>query len=155
MTKPYQVTHAAGAENATLVLHRLLFQPIESIASEQLYVSLPRGRVVQLARESITLAAFSTASTRTYFGRFPAAYYQRWTSVRTVIARAHVTGSGRIRAYASDDLDRERIVGVADIDSGNRQVDVEIELTLDNIVRENAANRKTTKLIPPRGSTKL
>lgn len=134
MSKSSQDARAVRSEDATLTLHRLLFQPLESIASEQLYVSLPRGRVVQLARESITLAAFSTASTRTYFGRFPAAYYQRWTSVRTVIARANVTGSGRIRAYASDDLDRERIVGVADIDSVDREVEVEIELALDRFL---------------------
>ncbi|MEI5604082.1 hypothetical protein WB307_47595, partial [Streptomyces brasiliscabiei] len=89
-------------------VQRVLFQPSNDIASQDLYIKVRRGRLLSISRTSLTVARYSTVSTRTYFGRFPAAYYQRWTEVRSVRVRATVNGRGRIRAFASDDIDRER-----------------------------------------------
>ena len=92
------------------------FQPVDQIASQDLYIKITKGRIVRVDRTSITVGPYSTASTRTYFGRFPAAYFQRWTELRSLTIKATVSGRGRLRAYASDDIDRERIIGVADVD---------------------------------------
>ncbi|WP_409047325.1 glycosyltransferase [Microbacterium sp. HA-8] len=130
---PDPTTGSSAESTAPRRLQRILFQPTDEIASQDLYVKMTRGRVVGLKREEITIAPFSTASTRTYFGRFPAAYFQRWTAIRSVSIRGWVQGRGRIRAYASDDVDRERIVGVADVDS-LEAVPFEIALKLDRFL---------------------
>lgn len=114
-------------------VQRILFQPTDEIASQDLYVRVRKGRLINISRDSLTISPYSTASTRTYFGRFPAAYYQRWTEVREVIVRAEVTGHGRIRVFGSDDVDRERILGGAEVDS-NSQESVEIVVQIDRFL---------------------
>lgn len=114
-------------------VQRVLFQPSDEIASQELYVKLRKGRFVNVSRTSLTIARYSTVTTRTYFGRFPAAYYQRWTAVREIVIRAETTGRGRIRAFASDDNDRERSVGEAEIDSESPS-SVEIPVSIDRFL---------------------
>lgn len=112
MTHGIEITRD-GIETSTgqTVLQRVMFSPLTPIASERLYADVVEGNVLGLTRTSITISAYATASTRTYFGRFPAAFYQRWTTVRSIRIRALVSGSGRLRIFASDDIDRERIIG--------------------------------------------
>jgi len=114
-------------------LQRVLFHPVGEIASPELYVRVPSGRVLQLERDSIEIGPYTVASTRTYFGRFPAAYYQRWTELRSVLVRGTASGRGRLRVYASDDVDRERIVGVFDVDA-TTPVEVVIEVEVDRFL---------------------
>ncbi|MFH8250732.1 glycosyltransferase [Microbacterium sp. B2969] len=125
---PARPEHAADVR-----VQRVLFQPTDEIASQDLYVRVRKGRLISIGRESLTISPYSTASTRTYFGRFPAAYYQRWTEVREVIVRAEVTGRGRIRVFGSDDVDRERIVGGAEIVSESTE-SVEIPVQIDRFL---------------------
>ena len=114
-------------------VQRVLFQPSNDIASQDLYIKVRRGRLLSISRTSLTVARYSTVSTRTYFGRFPAAYYQRWTEVRSVRVRATVNGRGRIRVFASDDIDRERSVGGMDIDSAE-PTDISIPVAIDRFL---------------------
>jgi galactofuranosylgalactofuranosylrhamnosyl-N-acetylglucosaminyl-diphospho-decaprenol beta-1,5/1,6-galactofuranosyltransferase len=122
-----------GPGGASSVVQRVLFRPADDIASQDLYVKLAQGRFAALDRASMTLEPYSTASTRTYFGRFPAAYFQRWTAVREVSIRATVSGRGRIRVFASDDVDRERIVGAVEVASDTGQ-EMEIRAAVDRFL---------------------
>lgn len=126
------ISHTASVEVLDRV-QRVLFQPTNDIASQDLYAKVRRGRLLNISRTSVTIARYSTVSTRTYFGRFPAAYYQRWTGVRHVNVRAVVAGRGRLRVFASDDIDRERSVGGIDVDT-NEPIEIELPVAVDRFL---------------------
>jgi galactofuranosylgalactofuranosylrhamnosyl-N-acetylglucosaminyl-diphospho-decaprenol beta-1,5/1,6-galactofuranosyltransferase len=57
----------------------------------------------------------SAVGTNTYFGRFHATYWQRWTAVGEVEVTALISGTGRIRLMASDANKVWRIVAAEDV----------------------------------------
>ena len=65
-------------------------------------------------RYPVHLAPGTTVTTNTYFGRFHATYWQRWTAVPEVQVEATVTGTGRVRLMASDTNKVWRIVDAQD-----------------------------------------
>src|SRR5688500_11210941 len=92
-----------------LLAQRTLFAGPSPDAPDELYALSVDGVVVR-ERGRLVLDGHASASTNTYFGRFPASYWQRWTSVRSVEVSAVVTGSGHLRVLASDSHGGQRTV---------------------------------------------
>lgn len=101
-----------GGAASELLVQRTLFLGPSAEAPEELYSVLTRGAGVR-ERERLVLAPHATATTDTYFGRFPASYWQRWTAVREITVRLVATGSGLLRVMVSDWEGRPRAVASA------------------------------------------
>ena len=82
--KPETRAHrtAIARPSARMTAQRTLFAGPSDAAPEELYCVATRGVVVP-DRHSVILDGHATASTNTFFGRFPASYWQRWTSARS------------------------------------------------------------------------
>ena len=104
---------SGGAVTAPQTVARTLFAGPQPWVSEELYVSIDHP--VTPARDRLTLPAGGTAHTNTYFGRFPAAYWQRWTQAREISVSLQVSGPGaaRIRLRATDIAGHRRTVATA------------------------------------------
>src|SRR5690349_20587614 len=106
---------ATGASPTRLVVQRgLFFGPVPTVP-EDLYSVVEKG-IARREREQVHLTPGTRVSTNTYFGRFHATYWQRWTSVPEVEVTAVLSGTGRIRMLASDTNKVWRIVGARDVD---------------------------------------
>ncbi|MGY1804698.1 glycosyltransferase [Blastococcus sp. SYSU D00922] len=122
------VEHAAPER---LVAQRGLFSGPSSLVSADLYVEVDRG-IGYRDRASLRLEPHAHASSNTYFGRFPASYWQRWTAVTEVEVVATVHGQGRMSVVASDIEGEPRVVAVQDVtDSGKVSLTVKIDRFLD------------------------
>jgi galactofuranosylgalactofuranosylrhamnosyl-N-acetylglucosaminyl-diphospho-decaprenol beta-1,5/1,6-galactofuranosyltransferase len=125
---------AVGPEEQAgrLLAQRTLFAGPSPDAPVELYAKPTKGVIVR-ERGTLVLDGHAAASTNTFFGRFPASYWQRWTSAGSVTVSATVTGSGHIRLMASDSEGEERTVSSRRIDDG-RAESVELTATLDKFV---------------------
>ncbi|MGW4061769.1 glycosyltransferase [Amycolatopsis sp. NPDC004747] len=105
-----------------LTAQRGLFAGPAPIVSKDLYAELEWGAAVR-ERASITLEPASKVSGNTYFGRFPASYWQRWTNVSEVSVEAVVTGTGLLSMGASDVEGEPRVVAAEQVaDAKQRKV---------------------------------
>jgi galactofuranosylgalactofuranosylrhamnosyl-N-acetylglucosaminyl-diphospho-decaprenol beta-1,5/1,6-galactofuranosyltransferase len=128
MAAPISAREARPADaTSTIVAQRGLFRgPTETVPAD-LYGQVTVG-TAERARDEVTLDPQSRLSTNTYFGRFPASYWQRWTVAESVSVRMSVAGTGRVRLTASDVNGESRTVdAVAVSDDGS----VELSATLD------------------------
>ncbi|MGW5724321.1 glycosyltransferase, partial [Amycolatopsis sp. NPDC003865] len=75
-----------------LITQRGLYAGPAPIVSKDLYAEVLRGSAVR-DRDSVRLGPGTHVSGNTYFGRFPASYWQRWTTVTEVAVEAVVTGT--------------------------------------------------------------
>lgn len=98
------------------LLQTAYFAPFSTLCSEDLYAFVEEG-IARRRRDAVELEPFSRVSLRTYFGRFPAAYFQRWTSVARIIVEATVSGTGRLQVFASDMEDRERLMASSEFET--------------------------------------
>ncbi|HVW40586.1 MAG TPA: glycosyltransferase [Amycolatopsis sp.] len=105
------------------VVQRTFFAPPRELEPSELYCSIERG-VAVAERTRVTLDPHATVTTDTYFGRFPASYWQGFTRVDSVTVRVAGQGAGRIRLIASDSNGRPRAV-----DSGRISGADAVELT--------------------------
>jgi galactofuranosylgalactofuranosylrhamnosyl-N-acetylglucosaminyl-diphospho-decaprenol beta-1,5/1,6-galactofuranosyltransferase len=101
---------------ARLLAQRGLFFGPSALVPEDLYARVEKG-AARRERSQVRLAPGSAVSTNTYFGRFHATYWQRWTAVPLVQVDAVVSGTGRVRLMASDTNKVWRIVAAADVRS--------------------------------------
>jgi galactofuranosylgalactofuranosylrhamnosyl-N-acetylglucosaminyl-diphospho-decaprenol beta-1,5/1,6-galactofuranosyltransferase len=115
-----------------LLAQRTLFAGPSPDAPDELYAVPVDGVVVQ-ERGRLVMDGHASASTNTYFGRFPASYWQRWTSVRSVDVSAVVTGSGHVRVMASDSHGEKRSVASRRVDDA-RAESVELTVAVDKFV---------------------
>jgi galactofuranosylgalactofuranosylrhamnosyl-N-acetylglucosaminyl-diphospho-decaprenol beta-1,5/1,6-galactofuranosyltransferase len=99
---------------ARLTAQRGLFTGPSQLVSDDLYAEVVRG-VATRERERLLVAPNAKVSTNTYFGRFPATYWQRWTVVTEVELVLDVTGSGRLALVASDADGEARVVATEDV----------------------------------------
>ncbi|MET8653435.1 MULTISPECIES: glycosyltransferase [Nocardia] len=93
-----------------LVLQRGIFTGPSAKVSDELYAVVKgRGHRERLA---LRLEKGATAHTNTYFGRFAAAYWQRWTTVTEVRTTMvlDVVGKANVRLVASDIAGHRRII---------------------------------------------
>lgn len=88
---------------ARITAARVLFSGPEVWINDELYVDVTAG-TARLTRDTATLAPHSRLHTNTYFGRFEASYWRRWTGVREVTVEFTTAGDGEVTALlrASD-----------------------------------------------------
>jgi galactofuranosylgalactofuranosylrhamnosyl-N-acetylglucosaminyl-diphospho-decaprenol beta-1,5/1,6-galactofuranosyltransferase len=99
---------------ARLLAQRGLFFGPSALVPENLYSMVEKG-TARREREEVTLAPGTRVSTNTYFGRFHATYWQRWTDVGEIELSAVASGTGRLRLMASDTNKVWRIVAARDV----------------------------------------
>jgi galactofuranosylgalactofuranosylrhamnosyl-N-acetylglucosaminyl-diphospho-decaprenol beta-1,5/1,6-galactofuranosyltransferase len=109
---------AAGP--ARLVAQRLFFFGPSAVAPEDLYALVQQG-IARRERRRVHLEPGTRLSTNTYFGRFHATYWQRWTTVSEVEVSAVVSGTGRLRLLASDTNKVWRIVAACEVTDATEQ----------------------------------
>ena len=97
-----------------LTVQRGLFFGPSALVPEDLYSVVTRGGA-RRERHRVVLDPHSTVGTNTYWGRFHATYWQRWTAVGEVEVTARVSGTGRVRLMASDANKVWRIVAAEDV----------------------------------------
>ncbi|MEU3764431.1 glycosyltransferase [Amycolatopsis keratiniphila] len=112
-----------------LTAQRGLYAGPAPIVSKDLYAELEWGTAVR-ERGGISIEPASKVSGNTYFGRFPASYWQRWTDVTEVQVEAIVTGDGQLSIGASDIEGDPRVVA-AEIVAGAKQQKVTLTAKLD------------------------
>jgi galactofuranosylgalactofuranosylrhamnosyl-N-acetylglucosaminyl-diphospho-decaprenol beta-1,5/1,6-galactofuranosyltransferase len=133
-------TPEAGAERALvehtpsgrLVAQRGLFRGPDPVCPEDLYAQVRLGNAVR-ERQRLVVHPSSEVTLDTYFGRFPASYWQRWTVVDEVELDVVVTGSGRVALIASDEEGETRTLAVREV-SDVRGGDVRLSAKLDMFV---------------------
>jgi galactofuranosylgalactofuranosylrhamnosyl-N-acetylglucosaminyl-diphospho-decaprenol beta-1,5/1,6-galactofuranosyltransferase len=114
-----------------LVAQRGLFDGPSPLVSSDMYAVVEEGRAHR-RRATVRLEPHARVSTNTYFGRFPASYWQRWTAVTEVEVVATVHGTGRMSVQASDIEGDVRTIAVADIgDAGKVSLTAPIDRFLD------------------------
>ncbi|MFI2558334.1 glycosyltransferase [Nocardia farcinica] len=93
-----------------LVLQRGIFTGPSAKVSDELY-AVVKGKAAR-ERQTLRLEKGATAHTNTYFGRFAASYWQRWTTVTEVTATMtlEVGKRARVRLVASDIAGHRRII---------------------------------------------
>nr|WP_232052287.1 glycosyltransferase [Nocardia cyriacigeorgica] len=98
-----------------LVLQRGIFTGPSPKVSDELY-AVVKGRSTR-ERQALRLERGALAHTNTYFGRFAASYWQRWTTVTAVEATMmlEVANKARVRLVASDIAGHRRIIASADV----------------------------------------
>jgi galactofuranosylgalactofuranosylrhamnosyl-N-acetylglucosaminyl-diphospho-decaprenol beta-1,5/1,6-galactofuranosyltransferase len=104
----------ADGTPARLLAQRGLFFGPSALVPEDLYSVVEQG-VARRERDRVALAPGTRVSTNTYFGRFHATYWQRWTDVGEVEVSAVASGTGRLRLIASDTNKVWRIVAARDL----------------------------------------
>ncbi len=92
-----------------LTAQRGLYAGPAPIVSKDLYAEVRTGSAIR-DRGSIRLDPGTKVSGNTYFGRFPASYWQRWTTVTEVSVEAVVTGTGLLSMGASDVEGEPRVI---------------------------------------------
>jgi galactofuranosylgalactofuranosylrhamnosyl-N-acetylglucosaminyl-diphospho-decaprenol beta-1,5/1,6-galactofuranosyltransferase len=116
------------APNGRLVAQRGLFRGPDPVCPEDLYAKVNHGAAVR-DRQRLVVRADSEVTMDTYFGRFPASYWQRWTVVDKVDIEVTASGSGRIAVVASDIEGETRTVAAQDVhDLRGDQVTLSAEL---------------------------
>ncbi|NUS45473.1 MAG: glycosyltransferase [Mycobacteriaceae bacterium] len=115
-----------------LVLQRGVFVGPSAIINDELY-AVTSGAAAR-ERLSLRLDADTTAHTNTYFGRFAASYWQRWTTVTAVEADAtlEVGRQAAVRLVASDIAGHRRVVDAITVGAGVHRVT--LHTTLDRFV---------------------
>jgi galactofuranosylgalactofuranosylrhamnosyl-N-acetylglucosaminyl-diphospho-decaprenol beta-1,5/1,6-galactofuranosyltransferase len=95
-------------------------------------VTSPSGRRVRaLSRTSAQVPAQTEVSFAAYFNAFPASYWRRWSTLRTLRLRLDLEGAGRIDIYRSKaDATQIHVQGeLVDGTAGRCQLDIELDLT--------------------------
>ncbi len=121
------------ASAGRLTAQRGLYAGPSDVVSKDLYAEVVEG-VVARRRHSLSLEPSARVSGNTYFGRFPASYWQRWTTARSVTVEATVAGSGRLAVRASDMEGEPRTVAVrtvADVEDDAVVLEAPVDKFLD------------------------
>jgi galactofuranosylgalactofuranosylrhamnosyl-N-acetylglucosaminyl-diphospho-decaprenol beta-1,5/1,6-galactofuranosyltransferase len=119
--------------NGRLVAQRGLFRGPDPVCPDDLYAQINLGNATR-ERQRLVVHPGSDVSMDTYFGRFPASYWQRWTVVTEVDVEVTVSGSGRVALIASDTEGETRTVAVdevADQQGGQVTLSAKLDKFLD------------------------
>lgn len=106
-----------------LVVARGLFSGPSPRVTNDMYARIVRGRAVR-ERNALRLEQGSTVHTDTYFGRFPASYFQRWTTVTEVQLKLayDAAGSARVLLRGSDSHGVDRTIASTEVDGAGTAV---------------------------------
>ncbi|MFE2751155.1 glycosyltransferase [Actinosynnema sp. NPDC059335] len=116
--------------NSTLVEHeaperllaqRGLFAGPSQIVSEDLYAEVAQG-IADRDRHRLVVHPHAAVSMNTYFGRFPATYWQRWCVSTEVELSLTLTGSGTVSIVASDAEGETRTVVAEQVSDARERV---------------------------------
>lgn len=125
----------AGESKAASLLQRVIFpragEPLDVRSLYLVESSSNNRRAHAPSRTSVMLGAESEVSFETYFNAFAAAYWRRWSVLKSVVLRLEVTGTCRVDLYRSK-VDGSRIGIGGDLiptDQNGRGV-IEFELDL-------------------------
>ncbi|WP_328855907.1 glycosyltransferase [Williamsia herbipolensis] len=117
-TAPRPVHDEPGTEtpDGRRVVARGLFAGTTPVANAALYAVVRHGSGDQ-TRSTLHLQRGARADMNTFFGRFPASYWQRWTTASTVTVSLRVHASAHFRAVlmASDIGSHHRIVDAVEL----------------------------------------
>jgi galactofuranosylgalactofuranosylrhamnosyl-N-acetylglucosaminyl-diphospho-decaprenol beta-1,5/1,6-galactofuranosyltransferase len=109
----HQPDHVTGESRRRpaeqLLAARGLFAGPSAQVPPDLYAKVSAG-AADRGRHDLVLRPRTKVTTNTYFGRFPASYWQRWTTVTEVQVELDCTGSGEIAIVASDSVGDPRMV---------------------------------------------
>lgn len=134
-----EIAHSSADVRSRLVEHdpqsrfvvqRGLFSGPSTLIDDDLYTHIESGLAYR-SRRSVAIEPNAEIDTDTYFGRFPASYWQRWTAVKEVRVTMSFDGAGRIALVASDSDGRDRTVDAVDVDGSGT---VEVNGLLDRFV---------------------
>ncbi len=92
-----------------LLAQRGLFTGPADRVPDDLYCTVEQGHA-QRGRREVVIEPHSQVSMNTYFGRFPASYWQRWTAATGVRLEVTVSGTGTLSVAASDSTGSARTV---------------------------------------------
>jgi galactofuranosylgalactofuranosylrhamnosyl-N-acetylglucosaminyl-diphospho-decaprenol beta-1,5/1,6-galactofuranosyltransferase len=115
-----------------MVAQRGLFRGPDPVCPEDLYAQIRVGNAVR-ERQRLVVQPGSEVSLDTYFGRFPASYWQRWTVIDEVEVDIVATGSGRVSLVASDEDGETRTLAVREVHD-QRGGDVRLTAKLDKFL---------------------
>ncbi|HEV7979372.1 glycosyltransferase [Amycolatopsis sp.] len=124
-----ETTFVERVAQGRLTTQRGLYAGPSPVVSKDLYSELEWGSVVR-ERTGISLESSTKVSGNTYFGRFPASYWQRWTTVKEVTLEAVVTGDGLLTVGASDVEGDARVVAAKQL-VGAKQTAITLTAKLD------------------------
>lgn len=99
---------------------RGLFAGSVDAVNKDLYARVMKGCATRW-REGVSLSPGTVVSGNTYFARFPASYWQRWTDIDEVRVELVATGSGRLAIQASDLGGFARTVSSRVVEEGHRE----------------------------------
>jgi galactofuranosylgalactofuranosylrhamnosyl-N-acetylglucosaminyl-diphospho-decaprenol beta-1,5/1,6-galactofuranosyltransferase len=120
-----------GAELERLVAQRGFFGPPDHRLPPAAYVTVEGD--VTCGRSAAVLGPRSSVGHNTYFGRFPASYWQRWTSVTEVTLEVSLTGDGLVTVWASDRDGSARIVTTRRVE-GAAMTRTDVPVAIDRFV---------------------
>lgn len=101
-----------ASKQRDVLLQRTFFAGTRPWVNDELYSKVQRG-VARRTRAEAFLEPGAVLSTNTYFGRFEASYWQRWTEVTEVHVKAEIESTGEV----------DVLVRASDIGSHVRTVD--------------------------------
>ncbi|AYJ47387.1 glycosyltransferase [Rhodococcus sp. P1Y] len=118
--------------SARLVVQRGLFAGPTALVKDDLYATIAKGRAHR-ERFSVHLEKGATIDTDTYFGRFAASYYQRWTTVTEVRLQFGHESEGKtsVLLRASDSAGNARTLSTVVLDGTGS---ASLTATLDTFV---------------------
>ena len=124
------------SETAVSLLARVILQrPGEPLDVRMLYLeesTTNARRTHAPTRTSLEIGPESEVSFAAYFNAFPAGYWRRWTTLRSVVLRAELTGAGRIDLYRTKATGARIFVEGRGFDSSqDRPAVLEFEVGLD------------------------
>src|ERR1700739_2243761 len=88
----------------SLLARVILPRPGEPLDVRKLYIeesTTNARRAHATSRTSLQIGAESEVSFATYFNAFPASYWRRWSTLRSVVLRTELSGTGRVDIYSS------------------------------------------------------
>lgn len=119
-------------EQEQMLVQRIFFAAPFPEMPAALYAHAPQVIGTQ-ERGRIVIQPHTHLSTNTFFGRFPASYWQRWTEITHVEASATVQGQGRISIRASDSAGGVRTIMTVVVEDATQQ-QVRLRAGLDRFV---------------------
>jgi galactofuranosylgalactofuranosylrhamnosyl-N-acetylglucosaminyl-diphospho-decaprenol beta-1,5/1,6-galactofuranosyltransferase len=107
----------AHAAPERLIVARGLFTGPSAQITDDMYARISKGKA-RRERQALHLEKGATVDTNTYFGRFPASYFQRWTTAKQVELKLALdaTHHARVLLRASDSFGAARTIASADVD---------------------------------------
>jgi len=126
-------TSGISSQGGSLTVQRALFTGPSALVSDDMYAKATKGSV-ERDRTRMRLGPRSAATLNTYFGRFPASYWQRWTKVTEVEFSADFEGSGVVELVATDVNGYERTVRTENVDTGAATVRLSWDTKIDRFL---------------------